>query len=283
MIAASLVIQLNAAFWLLMVCWLCDVASGTSLRRGDPLVPNRQHANSGRKDFLVTSKHPVAAQKESLVAAIQPNTAHEAQLYQHLDVIAQQNGGVKEGHSNQIPELVGTMNAMAADPQIKTICETGFNSGHGTLRWLLYSDPQAVVYTFDLGQHPYSRPAATWLQETFPGRLYVTWGDSTQTLPAFHKQHPQVKCNLVFVDGGHSNAVAVADLQNFMHMADPAHNVILMDDVYCTAPWCEGPSAAWAEVRQNGTVLETRNSTVQDGTRGYALGHYVPKGLATPA
>lgn len=270
-------------FGVLMVWWLSDVASAAFLRREDPLVPHRQHIVDAGRDLsaskLMPSQHALATQNKSSAATLQPNPADEAQLYQHLDSIVQQHGGVKEGHSNQIPELMTTMNALAANPQIKTICETGFNGGHGTLRWLLHSNSQAHVYSFDLGQHSYSRPAATWLQQSFPERLHVTWGDSTQTLPAFHLQHPEVKCNLVFVDGGHTHAVAAADLQNFMHMADPSYNVILMDDVYCNAPWCHGPSAAWAEIRQNSVVLETSSTTSQDGTRGFALGLYNVSGM----
>merc|ERR1719235_541477 len=111
------------------------------------------------------------------------------------------------------------MNQIAADPRIKTICETGFNGGHGTLRWLLHSNHQVHVYSFDLGEHPYSKPAAKFLEDNFPGRHTATWGDSTLTLPHFHQQHPEMKCNLLFVDGGHTHEIAASDLKNFMAMA----------------------------------------------------------------
>jgi len=203
-----------------------------------------------------------------------PSAALEAQLYQQLDLIGQQNGGVTEGHSNQVPKEMQTMSALAADPRIKTICETGFNGGHGTLRWLLHSNPQAHVYSFDIGQHGYSRPAATYLEKTFPGRHTATWGDSTQTLPVFRLQNPEVKCNLIFVDGGHDYPVAVADLQNFMPMADPDYNIVMIDDVYCGMSYCQGPNVAWVEMVQQGLIMQTAVDTEPGGARGFALGSY---------
>jgi len=215
-------------------------------------------------------------------AATTPNPALEAQLYQQLDLIGQQNGGVVEGHSNQVMKEMEVMNKIAADPRIKTICETGFNGGHGTLRWLLHSNPQAHVYSFDIGVHGYSRPAAKWLEEVFPGRHTATWGDSTQTIPVFRLQHPGVKCNLIFVDGGHDYPVAVADLQNFMPMADPEYNVVMIDDVYCGMTYCQGPNVAWVQMVQGGQIVQTALDMEPGGARGFALGSYRVAGTQPP-
>merc|ERR1719311_1240957 len=211
-----------------------------------------------------------------------PNPALETQLYQQLDLIGQQNGGVTEGHSNQVVKEMQVMNTIAADPRIKTICETGFNDGHGTLRWLLHSNPQAHVYSFDIGVHAYSRPAAKFLEDTFPGRHTSTWGDSTQTIPVFRLQHPEVKCNLIFVDGGHDYPVAVADLQNFMPMADPEYNIVMIDDVYCGMSYCQGPNVAWVQMVQSGQILQTALDMEPGGARGFALGSYRIAGTAPP-
>jgi len=198
---------------------------------------------------------------------------NETQLYQQLDLIGQQNGGFTEGFSNQYMTEMQMMNQVVADQRIKTICETGFNGGHGTLRWLLHSNPQAHVYSFDLGAHPYSKPASKFLQDSFPGRHTATWGDSTQTLPQFHQQNPNVLCNLIFVDGGHDKPVAAADLKNFMAMADPSYNVVMIDDVTCSAVYCVGPNAAWGDMIQGGQITQTLQSH-DSAQRGFALGTY---------
>ena len=129
---------------------------------------------------------------------------------------------------------------------MKTICEVGFNAGHSALRWLTHSSAKAAflsmlvhrlhlkwfdgleleVLSFDLGDHPYSRPAAMWLASQFPEklrckidqrdaengaealavslagvirtrrilrRLELIWGDSLATVPEFHRQKPELQ------------------------------------------------------------------------------------------
>jgi len=199
-------------------------------------------------------------------------------MYKELDALGLANGGVNEGHSNQVVAETQTMNALAADPRVKTICETGFNGGHSSLRWLLHS--QAHIYSFDIGVHGYSKPAATWLEQKFPGRHTATWGDSTQTLPVFRLQNPAVKCNLIFVDGGHDYAVAAADLTNFMSFADPDFNIVFLDDVYCGQAYCLGPNQAWSQMTQQGLVTQTMQVTEPGGNRGFAVGTYPANKLA---
>lgn len=222
--------------------------------------------------ILAAATPPPAAIPQAAAVLTTPAPAAEAQLFQQLDALGAQNGGVIEGHSNQVITEMTAMNAAAADPRVKTICETGFNGGHSDLRWLLHS--QAHVYSFDIGVHPYSKPAAEWLGKLFPGRHTVTWGDSTQTIPAFHLQNPGVKCNLIFVDGGHDFPVAAADMLNFMNMADPDYNVIMLDDVYCGMSYCQGPNVAWTQMIQSGQIVQTAQQTEPGGARGFAFGHY---------
>lgn len=187
-----------------------------------------------------------------------------------------------EGYSNQVVDETQVMNQVVSDKRIKTVCETGFNAGHGTLRWLLHSSSQAHVYSFDLGSHQYAQKGAAWIAQNFPGRHTITWGDSTKTLPAFHQQHPEVKCDLIFVDGGHTHAIALADLQNFMLMANPDFNIIIMDDVHCKGNWCHEPLLAWQEMINQKFVKETEAHP--NGERGFARGFYMkPNKLAMAA
>mmetsp|Transcript_41934 Transcript_41934/g.115658 ORF Transcript_41934/g.115658 Transcript_41934/m.115658 type:complete len:574 (-) Transcript_41934:54-1775(-) len=181
-----------------------------------------------------------------------------------------------EGHSNLIPEARRVMSELASHPAVETICEIGFNGGHGTLRWLHSS--KAKVYSFDLGEHDYSRPAASWLQARFPGRLTVTWGDSVETLPEFHARHPDVECDLVFVDGGHSYEVALADLKNFAAMANPRRHRILMDDTHLS-----GPDGAWRTLLDAGNATELGRSSgsfVEGvGSYGFVIGNFTALAL----
>lgn len=262
-----------------LVCLVTFAAAHVSLRK-----PKRKKVTPVTAPPVVASTSQQAIPRVASLATASP--AWEKLLYQELDALWQENKDPKynEGHSNQVRKEMDMMNQIAADPNVKTICETGFNGGHGTLRWLLHSSPQTHVYSFDLGVHTYSKPAAEWLEKKFPGRHTVIWGDSTQTIPVFRLQHPNVKCNLIFVDGGHAYPVAVADLGNFMTMADPEYNVVMMDDVYCQEDYCLGPNKAWVNMIQSGEIAQTlyEKEPQPGGDRGFALGSYVTAGTAPP-
>jgi len=58
----------------------------------------------------------------------------------------------------------------------RTVCETGFNTGHSTLTYLV-TNPGVQVHSFDLGQHAYSREMARYINQRFPGRYtYICIG-----------------------------------------------------------------------------------------------------------
>jgi len=196
--------------------------------------------------------------------------SHEELLYRQLEQAL--GGSVVEGNSNQVMEETKVMNRLVSDKRIKTVCETGFNAGHGTLRWLIHSSPDVHVYSFDIGVHDYAKKGAAWIAQTFPGRHTITWGDSTKTLPAFHQKHPEVKCDLILVDGGHMYDVALADLKNFMRMANPDFNTVMMDDVRCPATFCSAPQKAWQDMINGKIIQETEAHT--SGHRGFACGVY---------
>lgn len=180
-----------------------------------------------------------------------------------------------EGHSNMIKEARENINRLAATPGVETICEIGFNGGHGTLRWLLHS--KARVYSFDLGEHDYSRPAAKWLSAKFPGRLEVIWGDSVKTLPEFIRCHPEIQCDLVFVDGGHSFEVAMADLESGAAMARPGNTtLVLVDDTHLF-----GVIGAWETMKSSGRAEELNSTSgfaEGVGNFAFALGRYTIQG-----
>ncbi len=133
------------------------------------------------------------------------------------------------------------------------VCEVGFNAGHSTLLWLM-QDPRVRVRAFDLGVHWYSPHVTGFFDAAFDrGRVEVTFGDSQETLPAFaaafNSSSPPEFCDLIFVDGDHHYAAALADLRNLRATARPGHHVLLMDD-----PDHEEVGRAWRAVLADGTV-----------------------------
>eukprot|EP01012_Entosiphon_sulcatum_P001138 TRINITY_DN10207_c0_g1_i1.p1 TRINITY_DN10207_c0_g1~~TRINITY_DN10207_c0_g1_i1.p1 ORF type:complete len:271 (+),score=32.54 TRINITY_DN10207_c0_g1_i1:23-814(+) len=123
------------------------------------------------------------------------------------------------------------------------VCETGFNLGLSSSLWL-GANRNSTVYSFDLGRHSYGRRAAAFLNSVFQNRLTVTWGDSSKTISQFRRAHPNVKCDVISVDGGHLIANAYGDLVGF---ARPDWHVGFFDDTPCRQRMCMGTMFAIAK------------------------------------
>lgn len=181
-----------------------------------------------------------------------------------------------EGHSNMFPQHhTDVLAELAALPWVETIGEVGFNGGHSALRWLMNST--ATVYSFDIGEHVYSRPASMWLSKMFPGRLTMIWGDSVTEIPQFQRENPSVKLDLIMVDGGHSYDLAKADLKHFRSLANPKNNRVIMDDTFL-----DDVRRAWDEMIELGQVEEFQSysGTIDCGKKGildygFSVGRYL--------
>lgn len=104
------------------------------------------------------------------------------------------------------------------------ILEIGFNAGHSALLYLL-ANPYSMIHFFDLGEHRYSRLCFDYLNEKFPGRLSVIWGDSTVTIP----QYPNCLFDFIHIDGGHTRFIAESDVHNCRSLAK-SHARVMIDD-----------------------------------------------------
>ncbi len=181
-----------------------------------------------------------------------------------------------EGHSGQLPEQVLAYIRIVRAPFVKTVCETGFNAGHSTFTWLA-SNPDVQVYSFDVGHHRYSRPMADVLSTMFAGRLTVTWGDSTQTIPLFRKYNPQVACDVIVIDGGHTTEIAQSDMDNFRLMASKA-NIVVLDDYPTMGNISNSLQQVWEEAKHKGQITEIFKCGYireSQNKRGFSVGHFL--------
>lgn len=198
------------------------------------------------------------------------------ELHNYLDALGFPDFG-KEGHvdpSGVLGQQVAKYDEWANLWNFKTICETGFNGGDSALRFL--SQTEAHVFEFDLCEHGYTRPSAEFLNKKFPDRLHLNCGNSKLTLPEFRKKSPEVKCDVVIIDGGHDLEVAVSDLQNLAMMAHE-HALVVMDDAPCAAQWCQGPTTAWKQFVADGCI-ETSTEVPMTDQRGFTYGLLKPCG-----
>jgi hypothetical protein len=67
----------------------------------------------------------------------------------------------------------------ARQPNVRTVCEVGFNGGHSAAMWL-NANPAITLHVFDLDVPfvHYTRPAAHFLSELFGKRFNWHAGDS---------------------------------------------------------------------------------------------------------
>ncbi|AYJ47523.1 class I SAM-dependent methyltransferase [Rhodococcus sp. P1Y] len=153
------------------------------------------------------------------------------------------------------------LSSLAARPGTRLICEVGFNAGFSSWAFLSGS-PSVIVYSFDLAGYAYSSAAKEHIDELFPERHNLIRGDSHVTITEFAKQNPDLRFDVVFVDGDHSPEGARADLADLRPMTTP-ETVVVMDDIM---PWLwygEGPTTAWQEAVDAGLIAH--RSFFQDG------------------
>ncbi|KAI0224803.1 hypothetical protein LSAT2_024164 [Lamellibrachia satsuma] len=190
------------------------------------------------------------------------------------------NGGRRrmEGHSGQVKNQFRLYYWLARLSWVNTICEIGFNAGHSALQFLAASE-KVTVYSFDIGQHNYTRPMANYLGDTFHGRLHLTIGNSLKAVPRFAETHHDVKCDVVIVDGGHTYNVAVDDLRNMGALANKDHHVLVFDDyptLFKEGKYMTDLGKAWNTMRADGLVIERYACTEHPKKgRGFVVGYYL--------
>lgn len=179
---------------------------------------------------------PLVAREEyeSVVAAAEP-------LFAEISKICQATGEAVEGNCFYFHKQLGSavaaaellpkqMNIFSLGRAATDILEIGFNAGHSTLLFLL-ANPATHVTCFDICEHAYTRPCFEFIERTFPGRCELIAGDSTKTVPAFVRDNPGRRFDLVHIDGCHEAAVAELDFWNCYGLA-ARH--ILWDDTQMT-------------------------------------------------
>lgn len=159
--------------------------------------------------------------------------------------------------------------------KIKSVLEIGFNTGKSS-EFFLQRNSNIHVVSFDIGEHAYSKIGKQYIDECYPGRHMIVWGDSSKTIPKFPKQ----LFDLILIDGGHEHHNALSDLVNCMRFAGP-DTIILMDDVIYKyeymAKYSVGPTKAWIQLRNILLVEETDHIECGDGN-GLSIGRYIGGG-----
>ena len=184
-----------------------------------------------------------------------------------------------EGHSGQLKKERQIYITLARDPRVRTICEIGFNFGHSASLWLK-ANPHARVIMFDLWEHNYAPCGEAFLREhpdlgvsKDRSLLTIVKGSSLETVPQYHADHPELRCDLISVDGGHEYEMAVADIQNMKFMANREFNMLVVDDTNCKNKYCVDAAIHEHQKRNNIAVLE--GVSEWQGSRGVTVMQYI--------
>ena len=180
-----------------------------------------------------------------------------------------------------------------------TICETGFSCGHSTMTFL-ESNPRVRVVNFDLPTLAWARRAREYMKTRYGSRVTVVDGSSRKTIANYTREHPELQCDLVVVDGDHTYVSTLIDLVSLLQRA-PCNASVLLDDV-CDIERCHahvpstlastshhagyyvngsnhpsiiGPTLAWNEALRTGHVTQVKTFFEAAPDRGWVLGRQV--------
>jgi predicted O-methyltransferase YrrM len=150
--------------------------------------------------------------------------------------------------------------------------ETGFSTGFSS-RAFLQAHPDARVVSFDLCENRWTGIAKELIDKQFPGRHTLIRGDSRDAVPKFRANNPELRFDLVFIDGGHSYEVAKADLLNMRELSSE-NTAVIMDDLVPRFAYGVGPTRASNDAIAEGILRQDK--VFKDGRmRSWDLGQYV--------
>jgi predicted O-methyltransferase YrrM len=185
-------------------------------------------------------------------------------------------GGSPHDEFRELVRMAQNLNGSAV------VCQTGFN--YGTSAYAFLCGGAAKVFSWDLGDHEYVQKANEFITAQFPGKHELVLGNSMETLKDASSKTTQ-RCDMVFVDGGHSFQCAASDIAKFKSIAKPGALVVVDDCQYKGSPELlkareqviDPVSKAFAQaVTQNLLTAEVSHKfRGAEGQRAVCLGHYV--------
>ena len=184
------------------------------------------------------------------------------------------NAILMEGYSQQVIPQLNDLQSLASSA--KSILEIGFNGGHSS-EFFLSMNTTVEVTSFDLGEWDYVKIGKEYIDMTFPGRHSLVLGDSTKSISKYGIMNPEKKYDFIFIDGGHTYDVAMADLKNCARFAHE-NTIVAIDDTMYIPEWVlefnVGPTQAWIDAINSGLVSEIKRNNYWRG-RGMSWGKYM--------
>ena len=102
-----------------------------------------------------------------------------------------------DGYTQELPEQEKDIIEIMSISNINNVMEIGFNAGHSADIFLNNNDKISLT-SFDIGLHPYIKPAKEYIGFTYPDRHRLILGDSVESVPEFIGHNKDAKFDLIF-------------------------------------------------------------------------------------
>ncbi len=143
-------------------------------------------------------------------------------------------GGVAQTGYGTKSQLEQFAKQLSKYPHIKTIAEIGLNAGHSAEHFFQQCKKLELFVSFDINAQPYTLHAIEYLSQIYPNRFLFVLGDSVESVPQFSRNAPQLKFDLIYIDGRHHFKWVLADILNMKEMAQE-NTLLWIDDLDHTA------------------------------------------------
>jgi hypothetical protein len=119
---------------------------------------------------------------------------------------------------------------LARYPHIEKIAEIGFNGGQSADHFFSLCKNLKIFVAFDLNCYPCTQHAVEYFYKTYEKRFVFVPGDSLVTVPELGQRFPDLKFDLIYIDGCHHFEWALGDIVNAKKMAHE-NTLLWIDDV----------------------------------------------------
>ena len=135
--------------------------------------------------------------------------------------------------------LLREIMALRSAAETCTVLQTGFNAGHSAGVILTFRNTAKLISFQKLASlgtdtRKMNLQGVRFIEDKFPGRHTIIWGDSQKTLPRFAKQHESLGkfIDIAFIDGGHSKVCCLSDITTVRNIMRP-NGIIVVDERRC--------------------------------------------------